>query len=336
VIIPCHNGGRYLAEAIDSALAQTYEAIEVIVVDDGSTDDTPVIANAYSAVRCIRQANEGLAAARNTGLGASHGTFCLFVDADDRLPPEALATGVALLESKEDCAFVSGTCTLIAPDGSSLFTPAQLLIDGNHYRELLRSSYIWTIGAVLHRREALIQVDGFDLASTIRGVEDYDLYLRLASRFPVTAHPEVVVEYRQHAGSMSMDSALMLASVHNVLERQRPCATDPEHAAALAAGVQWYADYYDHPLLRTIRARWNHRLAEIEPLLCSRADPEGKEPLLDELRRLYKGMLTAFGLTRTIRGLEGSPSSSGDGAPELRSAIEQLDAYWREATGAVG
>ncbi len=125
VVIPCHNGGRYLGEAIESVLAQTYELVELIVVDDGSTDDTPAIAGGYAPVRYIGQSNQGLATARNTGLEASRGQFCLFIDADDRLQAGALRASVAPLAADEDTAFVSGPCTLIAPDGSPLLAGYQ-------------------------------------------------------------------------------------------------------------------------------------------------------------------------------------------------------------------
>ncbi|MGY1703981.1 glycosyltransferase [Geodermatophilus sp. SYSU D00697] len=336
VVIPCHNGGRYLGEAIESVLTQTYEPVELIVVDDGSTDESAVIAGRYGQVRYVGQANSGPAAARNTGLDASIGTFCLFLDADDRLEPGALGTSVALLGAHPDSAFVSGHCTLIAPDGSPLFTPYQLLIERDHRLELLRSNYIWALDSVLHRREALDQVDGFDVTAAVGGAEDYDLYLRLAARFPVTAHGEVVVEYRQHAASRSIDAAVVLASVRQALENQRRHATDPQHAAALAAGLQWYQDFYDDPLLRTIRAEWSDRLIEIEPLLCSLTRPEDKEPLLDELRRLYQRMLTAFGLIRTIRDVEGRRPPNSEPSAELRAVTDQLDRLLQDTPGTAG
>src|SRR5438045_8737275 len=90
VSIPCYNQAHLLPEAIESVLAQTYAHIEGIVVDDGSLDDTSQVANRYAGIRCIRQQNQGLSGARNTGLRESLGDFIMFLDADDRLTPNAV------------------------------------------------------------------------------------------------------------------------------------------------------------------------------------------------------------------------------------------------------
>src|ERR1051325_1413095 len=122
VIIPCYNQGHYLAQAIDSALDQLYPSLEVIVVDDGSTDGTPLVAASYPAVRLVRQPNSGLAAARNRGLADCRGTYVVFLDADDRLEPGALRAGASRLDSLPECAFVYGHVRLIDADGSPLST----------------------------------------------------------------------------------------------------------------------------------------------------------------------------------------------------------------------
>src|SRR5436190_3159495 len=93
VVIPCYNQSHFLQEAIESVLAQSHQNFEIIVVDDGSTDNTSQIARTYPRVRYIYQNNSGLAAARNTGIKHSKGTFVVFLDADDRLKSCALETG---------------------------------------------------------------------------------------------------------------------------------------------------------------------------------------------------------------------------------------------------
>src|SRR5215210_2105808 len=90
VIIPCYNQAHFLGEAIESVLGQSYPNFEIVVVDDGSPDDTAEVAARYPEVRYICQDNQGLSAARNTGLGQSEGEYVVFLDADDRLLPEAL------------------------------------------------------------------------------------------------------------------------------------------------------------------------------------------------------------------------------------------------------
>src|SRR5215217_7762241 len=90
VVIPCYNQAHFLKEAIESVLKQSYAHYEIVVVDDGSTDETSEVASSYEGVRLIRQENRGLAEARNTGIKHSEGDFLVFLDADDRLLPEAL------------------------------------------------------------------------------------------------------------------------------------------------------------------------------------------------------------------------------------------------------
>lgn len=139
MIIPCYNQAHFLSEAIESVLSQTYPHTEIIVVDDGSTDNTSEIAARYSCVRCVRQSNQGLAAARNRGLSASKGSHLIFLDADDRLVPDAIEYGLCCLNAHPECAFVAGHVRLIASDGSPLPTPPQPCVKREHYLET--SSY---------------------------------------------------------------------------------------------------------------------------------------------------------------------------------------------------
>jgi len=108
VIIPCYNHGQFLGDAITSAQRQQGVACEIIVVDDGSTDDTGRVAAGFPGVRYVRQRNAGLSAARNTGLVAATGPYLVFLDADDRLLPGALAAGVSALTRAPDAAFAYG------------------------------------------------------------------------------------------------------------------------------------------------------------------------------------------------------------------------------------
>src|SRR5690242_15112878 len=107
VVIPCFNQAQFLNEAIDSALRQTCPPAEVLVVDDGSDDNTAAIVAGYPSVRYLLQTHRGLAAARNTGLRHVQGTYVLFLDADDRLLSRAVAVGMATLRERPECAFVS-------------------------------------------------------------------------------------------------------------------------------------------------------------------------------------------------------------------------------------
>ena len=129
VIIPCYNQARFLSEAIESVLAQSHRHFEIVVVDDGSSDRPEDVVASYSGVRCIRQANQGPSAARNVGIRASRGDYLVFLDADDRLLPEALTVGLEELNANAECTFVYGHCTFISSTGYPLFraggTPGQ-------------------------------------------------------------------------------------------------------------------------------------------------------------------------------------------------------------------
>ena len=118
VIIGAYNAERYLAEAIDSVLAQTHPRLELIVVDDGSTDGTGDVAEAYGdPVRCIRQENGGMAAARNRAVPEARGDYLAFLDADDRFPPDKLAGQLAVFEADPDLDVVYGHVTeFLSPD----------------------------------------------------------------------------------------------------------------------------------------------------------------------------------------------------------------------------
>src|SRR5207245_5342110 len=152
VIIPCYNQAHFLGEAIESVLAQSYPHFEIIVVDDGSTDNTEEVAGSYPEVRCLRQANQGQAAARNVGLGQSCGEYAVFLDADDRLMPEALAVGLAGFAAHPDCAFVAGHHRWISADGFPLQEIPPHSVEKEHYAELLRRNYIAMLATVMYRR----------------------------------------------------------------------------------------------------------------------------------------------------------------------------------------
>jgi glycosyltransferase involved in cell wall biosynthesis len=260
VIIACHNHGQFLGQAIESVLAQSYRNVEIIVVDDGSTDNTGRVATRYRLVRYIYQENAGPSAARNAGLRESHGDFLVFLDADDRLLPNALDIGVSCARAHPECAFVSGHCRVIDSNGAILASPRQLQVERDHYLQLLRGgAYIWCPATVLYQRQIFDFVHGFDPACR---VEDYDLYLRITRDFPVYSHGHVIVEYRQHRSTRSRD---VLA-----VERAALAAHDAQwdfvkanslYREAYDAGAQfWQNDYSIQQMVTRIREIVRERL----------------------------------------------------------------------------
>jgi len=125
IVIPCRNQARFLGESIGSALSQTHREIEIIVVNDGSTDNTLEAVRGFAGVRCLNLRHRGLAGARNAGLNGSNGSYILFLDADDRLLPSAIEDLMRSLSAHPASAFAYGHVKLISIDGSPLPTPPQ-------------------------------------------------------------------------------------------------------------------------------------------------------------------------------------------------------------------
>jgi glycosyltransferase involved in cell wall biosynthesis len=250
ILIPCFNQARFLPDAIESALAQAGTRIEVIVVNDGSTDATPAVARRYPTVRLVEQPNRGLSAARNAGLAAAQGTYVVFLDADDRLLPGAVRVGVARANADAGIAIVAGVSLPVAEDGAPLASTAPTTIAGDPYRALLRANSISTPGAALCRREDVVEAGGFDTA--VSPSADYALYLRLARTRRVVCHEIPVVEYRQHGRNMSRDPVLMLKTTLRVLDAEQTHAPS-DLADAFAAGRRAWRTFYGEQMVQDLR-----------------------------------------------------------------------------------
>ena len=253
VIIPCYNHAHFLGDAISSVNKSEQPEVEIIVVDDGSDDDPGEVATSFSRTKCIRQANGGLAKARNRGLQESRGRFVVFLDADDMLAPGALDIGVSALAAHARAAMVYGRCRRMARDGTIQSTPEQERIERDHYRELLKKNYIWMPAMAMFRREALERAGGFD--PSVNAAADYGVYLRVARSHPLYDHARVVAYHRKHDANKSGNAGRMLQESLTVLRRERPFA---EHDASLLAayyeGWKTWQEYYGTALVNEIRS----------------------------------------------------------------------------------
>jgi glycosyltransferase involved in cell wall biosynthesis len=257
VVVPCYNHGRFLPDALESIARQTHPHVEVVVIDDGSTDDTATIARSSAGVQYRHQPNAGLAAARNAGLEASTAAFIVFLDADDRLLPEAIATNVAFLEADPRLAFVSGEHRYVDEEGRVSAEWSGNPVAEGHYASLLRRNYIGMIATVMFRRGVLVAQGGFDTG--LEACEDYDLYLRIARVHPVAAHASVVAEYRRHSAAMSNDGRRMLrAAVRAHSAQRRISRATGEWRAAYREGASFWRRYYGAQILADA-ARSAHR-----------------------------------------------------------------------------
>jgi len=254
VVIPCFNQAHFLTEAIESVFAQTYPHVEIVVVDDGSTDNTSEIAARYPGARCVRQENSGLAGARNTGLRRSNGEYLVFLDSDDRLLPDAIQLGLESLAERPECAFVSGQSRVIAQDGGVLWERQPQPAERDSYAALLRRNYIATTAVVLFRRAVFEAVGVFD--TSVDACADYEMYLRIARTYPVCSHDRVVIDYRLHGGNMSRNAELMLEMFLKVLRRQRPYVRrDPGLRAAYREGLRMGGSEFAGRLVQAVRDR---------------------------------------------------------------------------------
>jgi glycosyltransferase involved in cell wall biosynthesis len=236
VVIPCFNQAHYLGEAIESVLAQTHPRLELVVVDDGSRDNSSEVAARYPGVRRVRQPNRGVAAARNHGLAESGGEYVVFLDADDRLLPRALEVGVRRLAAVPEAAFAAGMPRDIGRGGTVIREARQPLITRDHYLKLLEECFIWSGSSLVYRRQALDAVGGFNEGRV--AADDYELYLKLSRAFPVVCHGEVVTEYRRHGANTTRNAGLVLSSQIQVLNGQRRGLRGREEKAARRLGIR--------------------------------------------------------------------------------------------------
>ena len=240
VIIPSYNHGNYLARAIESVLAQTYKHIEIIVVDDGSVDNTKQVAGSFPGVKYVYQHNQGLSAARNTGIDNSAGKYMLFLDADDWLSVDALQKNHSIIGKHPEVAFVSGGHIKVSDTGE-IIEEVKEDIQSNHYRHFLQGNYIGMHATVLYARWVF---DRFRYDTSLRACEDYDLYMKIAREYPVLHHADVIAFYRIHGSNMSGDTNLMLENVLLVLNRQEPMLNTDEERTSLQKGRKIWKEYY--------------------------------------------------------------------------------------------
>jgi glycosyltransferase involved in cell wall biosynthesis len=219
VIIPTFNYGRFLRQAIDSVLAQTYAPLEIIVVDDGSTDDTPEIAASYGdRIRYIRQRNAGVGAARNKGIASARGEYLAFLDSDDLWLPEKLERQIARFEASPELGFVHTGVERFDESGSlGISMPA---FEGRIAREMLRldREIVAAIGSgLLLPKRVAEEVGGFD--TRLPPSEDWDFCYRIALRYRVGFVPLVLVRYRLHAAGIHLNVARMEKGMLTALEK---------------------------------------------------------------------------------------------------------------------
>ena len=205
VIMPVYNGRRYVKEAVDSVLAQTFTNFEFIIVDDGSNDGTDEILRQYAAadkrIRIITRTNQGVTRSLNEGLAVATGTLIARMDADDISMPTRFEKQVRFLDAHSEHVLVGCRCLLVDPDGFPICEKRDIAL---HHEQIDRSllKMMWPLvhPAVMMRASAIKQIGNYD--PRYRTNQDHDLFLRLAEVGKLANLPEILLRYRQHFQSV--------------------------------------------------------------------------------------------------------------------------------------
>jgi glycosyltransferase involved in cell wall biosynthesis len=227
VIIPVHNGEQFVSRTLASAVAQTYGAIEVVVVDDGSTDQTATLVEAAAAqddrIRPIRAPNSGVAAARNLAISKARGQLIAPLDADDLWHPEKIARQVRLMQgSSSEVGVIYCRSIDIDEDDLIITLPRHRRSEGGPRgrvtEELAKNNFLGNGSSPLIKRSCFDAVGGYDTTVLPSGATDWKLYLALSEICEFEVVPEYLVGYRQTRASMSKDLMAMAQSVKLVTD----------------------------------------------------------------------------------------------------------------------
>jgi hypothetical protein len=227
IVVPVYNGQAFIGRTLKSALEQSYHPTEIVVVDDGSTDETAAIVEAAAAadnrIRFFRRQNHGVAATRNFGISKARGALIAPLDADDLWHPEKIARQVEVMRASPSAVGLVYCWSieidekdLIIPPVASLKARKRSVAEGNVTEELARGCFIECGSSALIRRSAIEKIGGYDADLRPQGADDWKLYFALSEICEFAVIPEYLVGYRQAAGSVSRNLKAMGQSMENV------------------------------------------------------------------------------------------------------------------------
>ena len=243
IVLSYYNEVRFIAEAVESARSQTYKNIEVIVVDDGSTEEAYKHLLTIPGIKIIRQANGGVSSARNRGFSESRGDYIIFLDHDDRLLANAVADHLDALKRKPGAGLIFAARRDIDEQGKITAPPYICAPRRNYFHAFLEINPIHCPASAMVSRKALDQVGGFDPA--VEPGDDHDLYIRIAHEFPVVRHSALVAEYRIHGSAVSQDGRKMYASAERVFSKVKATMPlTPKEQRLLNAGYGRACAYF--------------------------------------------------------------------------------------------
>ena len=240
VVIAAYNAERYVHEAIQSVLDQTFDNLEVVVIDDGSTDDTLDIIRQFRSprVRVFAMENAGQTTAKNRGIRESTGRFVGFCDADDRWHPEKLEKQLPLFDASENVAVVYSSESSIDHAGNVLPDRVDASLRGRVVDALFLENFV-PFGSALVRRECLLKVGAFD--EDLRMGIDWDLWLRIAAHHDFECVPDSLYVYRKWPGQMSTNWRGRYDSAFRIMRK-----FEAEHPGLISASTRRraYANTY--------------------------------------------------------------------------------------------
>ncbi len=222
VVIPAYNAMAYLPETLANVLEQTYADFEVIVVNDGSTDNIEewITQIGDCRVKLVSQANQGLAGARNTGIRESQGEYLAFLDADDLWEPTKLAKQAQILDTHPEVGLVYSWVAYVDERGKFTGRTVCYQAEDNVWGELVKRNLIECGSVAMVRSSCLEKVGLFDEQLSCLNVgEDWDMWLRIAAQYPFKVIKEPLVSYRQLTGSASRNWELVAKSLRAVIEK---------------------------------------------------------------------------------------------------------------------
>ncbi len=230
VIIPAYNPGEFLKSTVASVLTQTFDNWELIIVDDGSTEDIRYIADLSSKIRIIHQKNYGLSIARNVGIMASSGEYLAFLDADDLWEPTKLERQLERFAADSSVAMCNTLFDEVDENGEKIGEGYGRAHPS--YHDMLSGNGV-CVSTVMVRRQCLGVTGLFDMK--YRSVQDYDLWLKFSRNFTTAFVPTCEAHYRIHANNMSRDYRTMYAEAIDVMQRNQAMARASGDRSALDA-----------------------------------------------------------------------------------------------------
>jgi glycosyltransferase involved in cell wall biosynthesis len=321
VVIPAYNAAATIDGTIRSVRAQTHTRLEILIVDDGSSDATPEIVRSHlaadSRIRLLRQANGGVASARNRGWNDAAAELIAFIDADDLWAADKIEKQlVALRNAGATAALVYTWYAVIDEKGLVIDSRHCPTATGHVFEALLVENFVGNGSSVLIRRAALSALGGYDFSLRARhaeGCEDLLLYLKIAERYEFALVPERLTGYRLTPANMSSGLTRMLRSWRLVAAEMS--SRHPQHRRTVEQGVTFYVAWL---LARAIQSRRPSDIARLGwMLLFRRPDLAARALLLDTSRGLLRDV------RRRLRGKKIGPDPS---VPEqLRFAIGDPD-----------